>query len=150
MAFRFSLDSILRLRRSQEQLERLKLEAIIWEQRQMRARLEGMIERSIESRRLFQQELAGGLTGSELQVQAMRHENTVLVRTSLEDHLLELERSRQAQILVFQKFRQRREILENLRLRKLEAYAREQSRREQQELDDLFLMRQEIARDETN
>jgi len=150
MAFRFSLESILQLRRSQEQMERLKLEAIIWEQRQMRARLEGVIERSLESRRRFQQELAGGLTGSELQFQAMRQENTASVRMSLEDHLLELERSRQAQILVFQKFRQRREILENLRLRKLEVYAREQSRREQQELDDLFLMRQEIARDESN
>jgi flagellar export protein FliJ len=150
MAFRFSLQSILQLRRSQEQLERLKLEAIIWEQRQMRARLEGVIERSVESRRRFQQELAGGLTGSELQFQAMRQENTASVRTSLEDHLVELERSRQAQILVFHKFRQRREILENLRVRKLEVYAREQSRREQQELDDLFLMRQEIVRNDSN
>jgi flagellar export protein FliJ len=150
MAFRFSLESILQLRRSQEQLERLKLEAIIWEQRQMRARLEGVIERSVESRHRFQQELAAGLTGSELQFQAMRQENTAAVRASLQDHLLELERSRLDQLLVFHKFRQRREILEKLRLRKLEVYAREQSRREQQELDDLFLMRQEIVRNESN
>ena len=44
MAFHFSLDAALRVRRGQERVERLKLEAIISEQAQTRATLQEVTE----------------------------------------------------------------------------------------------------------
>jgi flagellar export protein FliJ len=135
----------LQLRRGQEQAERLKLEAIISEQRQIHARLDEMIEHSVESRRRFQQEITEGVSGSQLRFQATRQANVLLVRATLESRLSQLENNRLAQIQIFYMSRRRREILENLRLRKFEVYAQEQARREQQDLDDLFVMKTEIV-----
>lgn len=148
MAFHFSLDAALRVRRGQERVERLKLEAIISEQAQTRATLQEVTEIHFESRRRFQQELGGALAGSELQFEATREANMASVRAALRARLLHLERQRVTQVQVFYKVRRHREVLENLRLRKLDLYRLEQSRREQQQLDNLFLMRQGITRDE--
>jgi flagellar export protein FliJ len=148
MAFHFSLEAVLRLRRGQERVERLKLEAILSEQAKTRARLEEATEDHFALRRGFQQELGRGLAGSELQYEAMREANLASLRATLQARLVELDQQRWAQAKIFVKARQHREVLENLRLRKLSLYRIEQNRREQQELDDLFLMRQGFKSDE--
>jgi flagellar export protein FliJ len=142
MAFHFSLDPVLRLRHGQERAERLKLEAIISEQAQARERLREVTENSLELHRQFQQRLIGGMAGSELQLETVRETSVNSVCSGLLTRLLELEQRRVAQAHIFYKVRQSREVLDNLRLRKLNLYRIEQGRREQQELDDLFLMRQ--------
>jgi flagellar export protein FliJ len=141
MAFHFSLDAVLRMRRGQERAERLKLEAILSAQAQAQARLQEVTESSFELHRQFQQRLGGGMAGSELQFEAAREANATSVCSDLRTRLQELEQRRMAQVQIFYKVRQNREVLENLRLRKLNLYLIEQGRREQQELDDLFLMR---------
>ncbi len=78
----------------------------------------------------------------------MRAANVASLRAALGTRLAELDQQRWAQAQVFFKARQNREVLENLRLRKLNLYRIEQRRHEQQELDDLFLMRQGIRSDE--
>ena len=148
MAFHFSLEAVLRLRRGQERLERLKLEAILSEQAKTRARLAELTQSHFELRRHFQQELGSGLVGSELQHEAMRGAKVASLRVALRKLLAELDQQRWAQAQIFAKARQNREVLENLRLRKLNLYRIEQRRHEQQELDDLFLMRQGIRSDE--
>jgi flagellar biosynthesis chaperone FliJ len=52
------------------------------------------------------------------------------------------------QIVVFTKARQNREVLEDLRDKKLAIYRQELIRHEQQGLDDLFLMRRTLLRKE--
>lgn len=148
MAFHFSLDAVLRLRRGQERIERVKLEAILSERAKIRARLEDVTQCHFELRRQFQQELAGVLVGSELHFEAMREAKLASLRAALQARLAELDQQRWAQTQIFLKARQAREILENLRLRKLHLYRIKQGRREQQDLDDLFLMRQATSRDE--
>jgi flagellar export protein FliJ len=140
MAFHFSLEAVLRLRHSQERAERLKLEAIISEQAQARERLQELMENSFGLHRQFQQRLSSGTAGSELQFEAVREASVNSVCTRLRARLLELEQQRVKQIQVFFKIRRNREVLENLRLRKLDLYRIEEGRREQQELDDIFLM----------
>jgi flagellar biosynthesis chaperone FliJ len=66
----------------------------------------------------------------------------------LKARISELEQHRLMQVEVYMKARKSREILENLRDTKFEVYRQTQSRREQQELDALFLMRQDLSRDE--
>ncbi len=53
-----------------------------------------------------------------------------------------------SKLQIYTKARQGREVLESLRDKKFEIYRQEMLRREQQGLDDLFLMRQNLLRDE--
>jgi len=148
MPFHFSLEAVLRARRGQERAERLKLEAILSEEKRTWARLEDVGRSQLELRRHFQQELGRGLVGSELQYEAMREANVASLLAALRTRLAELGQQHWAQAQIFIKARQRREVLEHLRLRKLDLYRIDQARREQQELDDLFLMRQGTNSDE--
>jgi flagellar export protein FliJ len=148
MAFHFSLEAVLRVRRGQERVERQKLEAILSEEARTWARLEEVGHRQLELRRQFQHELGSGLAGSEVQYEALREASVASLIAALRTRLAELDQQHHAQAQIFIKARQRREVLENLRLRKLDLYRIDQARREQQELDDLFLMRQGTKSDE--
>jgi len=142
MPFHFALEAVLRLRRSQERAERLKLEAIVAEQLRTQARLRETIERSFEAHRQFQLRLAGGMVGTQLQFEMEREARVDTICRNLRQDLEELEKRRIAQAQVFYAARRNLELIENLRERKLEAYRTEQARRDQQELDALFLLRQ--------
>jgi flagellar export protein FliJ len=148
MAFQFPLETVLRLRRGQERLERLRLETIHSELAQTRATLEDLIEKSLELRRKVQRDLANTLSGSELQIAASQDETVALTRASLRNRIVELEQRRLAQMHVYTKVRQSRETFEKLRDNKLALYRMEQARREQQILDDLFLTRHDFSADE--
>lgn len=148
MAFHFSLETILRLRRGQERAERLKLEAIASERARAGRQLEIMTEQFLESRRRFQQLMIQGMSGSELQFENARSESVTAARRALEARISELEQQRLKQVEASMKTRRSREILENLRDTKFEIYRQALSRREQQELDALFLMRKDPFREE--
>jgi flagellar export protein FliJ len=148
MAFQFPLETVLRLRRGQERLERLRLETIHSELAQTRATLEDLIEKSLELRRKVQRDLANTLSGSELQIAASQDETVALTRASLRNRIVELEQRRLAQMHVYTKVRQSRETFEKLRDNKPALYRMEQARREQQILDDLFLTRHDFSADE--
>jgi flagellar export protein FliJ len=148
MAFHFQLDVILRLRRGQERVERLKLESIASEQAHAKRQLEIMTEQFLESRRRFQEQMGVEKFGSELQFEDARSGRITTELRTLKMRIAELEQERLQQVEVYTKARQSREILENLRSRKFAVYSQIVSRREQQELDDLFLMRQDFRSDE--
>jgi flagellar export protein FliJ len=141
MAFRFSLQSILKLRCAQEHAESVKLEAIVAEQRWIRKGLEILSEASARVERRFQQELMGGLTGSEVHFQDACQSSTALLRATLQQRLEALEQQRLAQLQIFYRARQNRQILDNLRLRQLAEYNAELVRKEQQERDEMFLLK---------
>ena len=58
----------------------------------------------------------------------------------LNDHVAKLEDLRRRQLEVFRKAQQQRQIMENLRDRQRAAYRLIQTRREQQQMDDRFLI----------
>jgi flagellar biosynthesis chaperone FliJ len=148
MAFHFPLEAILRLRRVQERAERLKLEAIASEQTLARNQLENITQQFFASRRRFQQQLGDEKFGAELQFEDARSDRVAAARRALELRVAELEQERLKQVGTYKKAHQSREVLENLRGRKFALYVQMLSRREQQELDDLFLMRKDRFRDE--
>lgn len=148
MAFHFQFETILRLRRGVERMERLKLEAIASEQGQARSQLEIMTAQFFESRRRFQQQMGAEKFAAELQFENTRSESVAAARRALALRISELEKPRLKQVEAYTQARQGREMFENLRTRKFEAYRQMLSRREQQELDDLFLMRRNMLWDE--
>lgn len=148
MAFHFPLEAILRLRRGQERAERLKLEVIASEQAQARNQLENMTNEFFESRRRFQQQMGEEKFGAELQFEDARSDRVAAARRALEMRIAALEQLRLKQLAVYAKAHQSRELLDKLRERKFELYRLMLSRREQQDLDDLFLMRRNRFDDE--
>jgi len=148
MAFDFPLEAILRLRRGLERMERLKVEALASEQARARNELENITQQFVTDRRQFLERIRQETCGSELQFEAMRAERVEAAQHRLKSRISELEQLRLNQVVAFTKARQNREVLENLRDKKFDIYTQELIRREQQGMDDLFLMRLNLNREE--
>ena len=146
MPFRFSLQAILHFRQSMEHQHELRLRAA----NQQVARAQHGIEQ-IDLRRGALQaqqtsELSAGVTAAELrfglqcEVELLRH------RRELERQLVRLQQLRDQQREIFQQARRARETLESVRDQQLRLYQQTAARREQRNLDDLFLLRREYLR----
>jgi flagellar export protein FliJ len=141
MPFQFNLAAVLRYRENVEHAELLVLEKL---QHAISA-LEHKIRQVEESRAIAEQtraaNLARGVQAAHLQ-SAYEYEidldgQHTLLRTQLRDA-----RSKwQQQLHTFQAARRKRELLENLRDQRADIYNREQAKREQNVVDDIFLSR---------
>jgi flagellar export protein FliJ len=140
MAFRFSLRPILRLRTSYERLERLRLLALAAAIVRVRGEIAALERESREARGRMREGLALGLTGAEIQFDTVCEQFRTDRKQVLETQLTELEGKQQRQRVAYQAARQKREILENLRERQWNEYRQKQARREQQRLDELYLL----------
>ena len=140
MTFRFPLQTLLRLREGMERQEELKLQHVIamW----MRAKSE--LERLFQERQAAWSEakerLSASAAASELHFELARDEVIQQRAEILRLRIVELDGMRRQQQLAYQKARQDREILQNLRDRQREHHDVEQNRKEQQSIDDLQQM----------
>ncbi len=141
MAFRFPLQAVFHFRQSIEHQQELRLRAA----NQLVARTRHLIEqldaRMEEMRIKHSYELGSGTTAAELRF-ALQCEAVLLHhRQALQGELLRLEKLRDEQQKIFQQARRERETFESLRDHQLQEYERDRARREQREIDDLFLLR---------
>jgi len=141
MPFHFPLSSLLRLRESLEKNELLRLQAFAAQIAQVRAEIESLDTQIESSRREVLEQAAAGISGAELHIAALGEFARLELRAKLIVRRDELERARQVQQVRYADARQRREILSNLQERQCSAYQHEQARREQQQVDELFLIR---------
>jgi flagellar export protein FliJ len=141
MPFRFPLQAPLHFRQSLEHQQELRLRAANQQVARVSHALEQLDSRIHHTQNLSSQYLATGTTGAELSflqaTEAFLHGQ----RQELEHELLRCRHVRDQQERVFRQARRERETFENLRNQQLRAYQRDQARREQRSLDDLFLMR---------
>jgi flagellar export protein FliJ len=141
MAFRFALQAVLHLRQSLEHQQELRLRAV----NQQVTRVQHAIRQMDSNRELLRaargQELQRGLTAAELRFELQCEEALVCQRRELETQCTRLQQMRDQQRAILQQARQARETLEAVRDRQLQVYRQQAARREQRELDDLFLMR---------
>jgi hypothetical protein len=94
------------------------------------------------ARRLtFDTVVSSGLTGAELHFEIARDAAWNAQRSQLLKKLFELEQKRKDQQARYLQARMQREILSNLHDRQLADYELDQSRRMQQRIDELFLIR---------
>lgn len=141
MAFRFSLEPVLRLRVSYERLERLRLLAIAAMLVRVREELSAAAREEVAARSARKEMLSRGAAAAELQFGVSAERARARRNRELFDRLTALERQHAKQGRAFQIARRRREIVQNLRERKLREYARQQARRTQQDLDEIWLLR---------
>jgi flagellar FliJ protein len=141
MAFQFSLESLLRLRHSLERKERLALEEIARRISAVRVEIADVQQERRTAQQLQNAALGAGLSAAELHFaetcEASREER----HRRLTNLLVELGKVHRKQQASYLEARQAREILENLSERQEAEYRRELDRKEQQRVDDLFLMR---------
>jgi flagellar protein FliJ len=141
MPFRFTLQPVLRLRTSYETLERLRLLAVIARVIRTRQEIAEFEKESAGLREIFQRNLRRGVTAVEIHFEQACQRRRAEHSEQLQARLAELERLQAKQRQIYQAALQKRDILENLRQRQWREYRIHQSRREQQRLDELFVIR---------
>lgn len=141
MAFIFSLKALLRLRELRENSELQTLRSLASEVAAVRAEIEALQAAGEEHQRGVCRESLQGVSGADLHMQLRRQIVILQRRELLAQKLKDLEKAREAQQAVYTRVRQEREALSTLREQQLATYKEEQSRREQRQIDDLFLVR---------
>lgn len=145
VAFRFPLEAVLRLRLSYERLEKLRLLAIAALIARLREEIAAATREESAARIVRRQILTEGAAAGELQLGVAAEKARARRNRELADRLTAFQRQHQRQSLAYQSARRRREILENLRARQLREYQREQDRKAQQALDELYLLRRSLS-----
>lgn len=144
MSFRFSLDAVLRLRRSQQKQQEIFL--------QRASEKVNLLTRELQ---MIAGEFAGAAApgksttdarASELHFNQSRRQVLESRRRQTEQLLLKSREEQSAVATELRKMWQAREVVETLRNREQQAYALEQVRREQRERDDLFLLQRNSKR----
>jgi flagellar export protein FliJ len=134
---------VLHFRQSIEHQQELKLRTA----NEYVARVQHLIEQIDTRQNQFHaarnQGLSSGLTAAELRFDLLCEFQLLKNRRELEAQLIRLQQVRDRQREIFRQARQARETLEGVRDRQLQLYNQTAVRREQKNLDDLFLMRRD-------
>jgi flagellar export protein FliJ len=141
MAFRFSLGAVLKYREGIEQREFLLLEKLQNEVALAEQRIRQIDQAFSAAEQARAKELADGVCGADLK---SAYEYRAALEQQRQLHLTQLKEARfkwQRQLRSYQEARRSRETLASLRDKQMEAYVREQHKREQNTLDDIFLSR---------
>jgi len=142
MPFRFPLQALLRFRESYERRELLRLEIVSRELTAAREHTARAIRDREQSLKHLASRLAAGMTASEFQFELASDRTRVRRITACQEEARKLEDLRRRQLDAYLKAQQQRKILENLRDRQISTYKLVQNRREQQQLDERFLILQ--------
>jgi len=148
MPFRFPLEAVLNLRRSQEQLERNRLASLNRQMVHLARQLEALELEKVSARDRLRRELREGLVGAEINFHIHWEESWKQHKSLITRRMTELEQRRRVQMELLERTRQGREILENLFSRQRLLYNQVQARREQQQSDELFLLLRHVRQEE--
>ena len=141
MSFQFTLAAVLKYRKNLEQREYLALGRVHQEIAQVEVQLVRCEERLAEITNLRAAETARGIASVHLQDAYLRERGLEMQRDDLQVKQRELHVKRLQCLKAYELARQKREILEELRNQQLSDFLLDQSRREQRQVDDMFLSR---------
>jgi flagellar export protein FliJ len=141
MAFRFALESVLRLRVSYERQEQARLELATQNLYTAREKCAALKKEQSALEANFRTTMASGMDASELH--SYLSSKLGLEVAEAEAMRAEADASKlwNEQRIKFLRARQDREVIASIRLRQHQEYVLEQNRKEQQQIDDLFAMR---------
>lgn len=146
MAFRFSLEALLKYREALERRELLALERtqqeVIAAESEVR-KTEKQRSDTVETR---QTQLSVGMKANELRALVEAELQLEQRKEEQVRALKELVIKREQRMGAYRESRRKRDLLEKLRSRKLADYTREQAQAEQERMDDLYLARRKRER----
>jgi flagellar export protein FliJ len=137
---------VLHLRQSLEHQQELRLRSANQQVARVRHLLEQMDLHRERLLLLQGDELIAGTTAAELRFSLLCDGEILRHRRELEQQLVRLQQLRDQQREIFQQARRARETLESVRDRQLLMYQKQAARREQRNMDDLFLLRRSFLR----
>jgi len=140
MAFHFSLESVLKYRKSVEQAEEAVLQQIAGRISAVQFEMRQVGERQTALREQRDRDLGTGLPAVHLQGWAEQEADLRNIASRLQELHRRLEIERQKQLEIFQKARRDRELLSRIREQRHQTYRREEARKEQKSIDDLYLI----------
>jgi len=141
MSFKFPLAAVLRYRESIEQREYYALESTQQEIVRADTRIHQIEQDCAKATQDRAAELAKGTRAADVEA-AYEYQNALELQLKAVRALLqELKMKWRQQLASYTEARRNRETLEKLREKQLEAYNREQAKREQSVMDDVFLAR---------
>jgi flagellar export protein FliJ len=146
MAFHFPLQAVFHFRQSVEHQQELRLRAANQQVARVHHLLDQLDERIRQLKIRQSQELGVGTTSAELRFALLAEAAVHQQRQVAERELLRWQNLRDQQQKIFQQARRERETFESLRNHQLHEYQRNAARREQRQLDDLFLLGQAYRR----
>jgi len=141
MAFRFPLESILRLRQNLERQQELLLYQANQKVFALTRQIEELDAGMTENARYESARLQSGVSAAELQFDLLCRSVLLQWRHDLATKLTEARSQRDAQAESFRQARRQREVIETLRRHQLQAYNQHEARQDQRRADDLFLLR---------
>jgi len=141
MPFRFSLEGVLSFRKNVEHAEELALNRILQQIATTHQQLQSMQTDHRMLREQRDRDLAQAQPAAYLAELAEKEQYIERAIEIMQRQLRELDNKREAQLVALRAAQQNREILDEVRKQKRDTYQREQNRREQKTLDDLFLSR---------
>lgn len=143
MPFHFSLAAALKFRENMEQREYVALEKIQYEISETEALLLEVQQLREAAMQRTESELAQGIPALQLQDDRQQEAAIEQKRQALLARLRELKSQKLQRLKAYQLARQKREVLDELRGRQRGMYDREQAKRQQTLLDELFLVRRQ-------
>jgi flagellar export protein FliJ len=146
MAFVFSLEALLRFRKSLEHQEELLLQEANFQLTLLQRQVSDINSQLESLHKRLQHDLRQGLSAVELH---LRNECGVTLmehRTRLEQEAVRKDKLRRERMESFQIARRRREVVETLRQHQWQLYRQNEIRQEQHRLDDQFLSRRSFLR----
>jgi flagellar export protein FliJ len=141
MSFRFTLAGVLRYRESLEHREYFVLEKLQNEVNRVDQRIREVEADLSTASQNRTSELAQGIRAAELQATYEYQRALEQQLEGLRVRLQELKTKWRQQLAAYQLARRNRETLDKLREKQFDLYTREQAKREQAVIDDLFLSR---------
>lgn len=141
MAFRFSLETVLRLRQIAEQREERALEEILRNVAQQRARLRELAADRERLLQKYQDVLRLKISAAEILLLQGQIQAIVDREVDETKQLAHLEEQRQMQRKVYETAHRDHELLSRMREQQLDQFRRMAMRKEQGEMDDLFSCR---------
>lgn len=141
MPFRFTLEPVLTVRAGFERLERNRLLLISAALARVRESLEFLAKDYAAAHAAMLAKLAAGVPSGELELDRLLQQAIRDRRRSLQAREAEFLAKQKSQQRLYLAAKTRREILDELRSRRRAQYRAAELRREQQRLDELFLLR---------
>jgi flagellar export protein FliJ len=150
MVFQFSLETVYRLRKSLERQEEQRLSQVSHDVARARLRLKQLDFEFAETQRQWRAELATANLAPALHFGVVCEASYSLARKAAFTELNAAIERRAEQLQRYRQARQKREILASLRAQYFEKYQLEFARRQQQQMDELYLLRNFLADVEPN
>ena len=150
MAFHFPIEAVLRYRRSIERQQELRLQQANQKLAATEQQLLELLHSLTKMAHAQAEQLQSGTTAAEMHFSLLSRGIILRQRSELETQKIREQAVCRECVQALRQARRLREAVENLRGQQFAAYQQEGRRREQRQLDDLFLLRRNLISEGTD